>query len=220
VAAIRVLIVDDHRLFAEAIKATLEESGHEVALAATGSEALGTARTDEPDVVLMDLGLPDRSGLAVGREILAEHPDIKIVVVTSLEDDQAVREAVRSRFHGYITKHTKLSSFVDAVQTAVNGQMVLPQGSVTRRALSRADQEAELLARQLTPKELEVLGLLAGGANSAEIARSLLISPNTVRTHVQSILAKLQVHSRLEAVAFAARHGLVAHGRKREPRSA
>jgi NarL family two-component system response regulator LiaR len=207
-------------LFAEAIKLTLEESGHDVILATTGHEALDTARREEPDVVLMDLGLPDRSGLAVGRDILAEHPAIKIVVVTSLEDDQAVREAVRSRFHGYLTKHTKLSQFVGAVETAVNGQMVLPQGPVTRRALSRGDQEAELLARQLTPKELEVLGLLAEGANSAEIARGLLISPNTVRTHVQSILAKLQVHSRLEAVAFAARNGLVSRGETREIRSA
>jgi two-component system, NarL family, nitrate/nitrite response regulator NarL len=210
------LIVDDHRLFAEAIKLTLEESGHEVLLAATGSEALEAARRDRPEVVLMDVGLPDRSGLAVGRDILAELPGIKMVVVTSLEDDQAVREAVRSRFHGYLTKHTRLSQFVGAVETAVNGQMVLPQGSVTRRALSRGDQEAELLARQLTPKELEVLRLLAEGANSSEIARTLTISPNTVRTHVQSILAKLQVHSRLEAVAFAARNGLVTRGQQRE----
>lgn len=168
----------------------------------------------------MDIGLPDRSGFAVGRDILAEHPAIKMVVVTSLEDDQAVREAVRSGFHGYLTKHTKLSQFVGAIETAVNGQMVLPQGPVTRRALSRGDQEAELLARQLTPKELEVLGLLAEGANSSEIARGLRISPNTVRTHVQSILAKLQVHSRLEAVAFAARNGLVSRPGPREARSA
>jgi DNA-binding NarL/FixJ family response regulator len=191
-----------------------------VILAATGTDALETARRDRPEVVLMDVGLPDRSGLAVGRDILAEHPGIKIVVVTSLEDDQAVREAVRSRFHGYLTKHTRLSQFVGAIETAVNGQMVLPPGPVTRRALSRGDQEAELLARQLTPKELEVLGLLAEGANSSEIARGLRISPNTVRTHVQSILAKLQVHSRLEAVAFAARNGLVSRAGTREARSA
>jgi DNA-binding NarL/FixJ family response regulator len=216
VAAIRVLIVDDHLLFAEAIKLTLEEGGHDVILASTGHEAIETVRREQPDVVLMDIGLPDRSGLAVGRDILAEHPAIKIVVVTSLEDDQAVREAVRSRFHGYLTKHTKLSQFVGAVETAVNGQMVLPQGQVTRRALSQIDRDAELLIRQLTPKELQVIGLLAEGANSAEIARGLQISPNTVRTHVQSILAKLQVHSRLEAVAFAARHGLVTRGRNRE----
>lgn len=219
-ATIRVLIVDDHRLFAEAIKLTLEEGGHEVEIATSGIEAIEAARNETPDVVLMDLGLPDRSGLAVGRDLLEEHPEIKIVVVTSLEDDQAVREAVRSRFHGYLTKHTKLSQFVGAVETAVNGQMVLPQGSVTRRALGRGDQEAELLARQLTPKELEVLRLLAEGANSAEIARRLQISPNTVRTHVQSILAKLQVHSRLEAVAFAARNGLVSRAGNWEARSA
>jgi DNA-binding NarL/FixJ family response regulator len=202
----RVLIVDDHRLFAEAIRLTLERDGMDVAIAFTGSDAREAARREAPDVVLLDIGLPHESGLSVGRDILEEHPETKILIVTSLEDERAVREAVRSGFHGYLTKDTRLERFVGGIHAAVEGQLVLPQR--LRRKANGMDDDASLLASQLTPKECEVLALLAEGASSSEIARSLSISPNTVRTHVQSILAKLQVHSRLEAVAFAARHGI------------
>jgi DNA-binding NarL/FixJ family response regulator len=204
----RVLIVDDHKLFAEAIRLTLERDGMEVIIAFTGSDAREAARRELPDVVLLDIGLPHESGLSVGRDILAEHPEMKVLIVTSLEDERAVHEAVRSGFHGYLTKDTKLERFVGGIHAAVDGQLVLPQRLAQRRRANGMDDDASLLASQLTPKEREVLGLLAEGANSAEIARRLQISPNTVRTHVQSILAKLQVHSRLEAVAFAARHGM------------
>jgi two-component system, NarL family, nitrate/nitrite response regulator NarL len=128
--------------------------------------------------------------------------------VTSLEDERVMHEAVRAGFHGFLTKDTKLFQFVRAVRAAADGQLVVPQRLAVRRRQTHQDVGA-LLVSQLTPKEREVISLLSDGAGSGEIARVLEISPNTVRTHVQSILAKLQVHSRLEAVAFAARHGLV-----------
>jgi DNA-binding NarL/FixJ family response regulator len=203
-----VLIVDDHKLFAEAIQMALEKDGLEAIVASSGAEAQEAARITPPDVILLDLGLPDRDGLALGRDLLEEHPEAKIVVVTSLEDERVMHEAVRAGFHGFLTKDTKLFQFVRAVRAAADGQLVVPQRLAARRPHTPQDVGA-LQVSQLTPKEREVISLLSDGAGSGEIARVLQISPNTVRTHVQSILAKLQVHSRLEAVAFAARHGLV-----------
>jgi two-component system nitrate/nitrite response regulator NarL len=146
----------------------------------------------------------------LGREILEVHPAAKIVVVTSLEDQRALQEAVRFGFHGFLTKDTKLPQLVSAIREVLEGQLVVPHRLATRRRNGESE-EVTLLASQLTTREREVLALLASGANSSEIARALTVSPNTVRTHVQSILAKLQVHSRLEAVAFATRHHLLAN---------
>jgi DNA-binding NarL/FixJ family response regulator len=210
----RILVVDDHKLFAEAVQMALERAGHEVFVATSGDEAVDTAKRTTPDVILLDLGLPDRSGFVVGKEIVDKIPSTKIVVVTSMEDQRTLQEVIRSGFHGFLTKDTKLPQLVRAIGDAVDGQLVVPHRLAVRRRYD-GSEEVELLASQLTPRELEVLGLLAEGANSGEIAETLVVSPNTVRTHVQSILAKLQVHSRLEAVAFATQHNLFS----RQPRT-
>src|SRR6266508_5925735 len=110
-------MVDDHRLFSEVIRSTLEGMGMEVlAAATTGSEGLAVARQERPDVVLIDIGLPDESGLAVGRKILDEMPDTKLVAVTSLIDPRAVAEAVRLGFRGYVTKDTPVNQFVTSIR--------------------------------------------------------------------------------------------------------
>jgi len=207
----RILVVDDHKLFAEAVQMALEKHGLEVEVATSADEALDAVVREAPDVVLLDIGLPDRSGLVLGREILEVHPSAKIVIVTSLEDQRALQEAVRFGFHGFLTKDTKLPQLVSAIREVLEGQLVVPHRLATRRR-NGEPEEVALLASQLTRREREVLALLASGANSTEIARALTVSPNTVRTHVQSILAKLQVHSRLEAVAFATRHHLLSNG--------
>jgi DNA-binding NarL/FixJ family response regulator len=204
----RILIVDDHKLFAEAVQMALEKHGLEVVVATTAADALDAAVRETPDVVLLDIGLPDRSGLVLGREILEKRPTAKIVVVTSLEDQRALQDAIRFGFHGFLTKDTKLPQLVRAIRDAAEGHLVVPHRLATRRR-NGDSEDVDLLVSQLTPKEHEVLALLVTGANSGEIARALLISPNTLRTHIQSILAKLQVHSRLEAVAFATRHRVV-----------
>jgi DNA-binding NarL/FixJ family response regulator len=206
----RVLIVDDHKLFAEAVEIALERHGMDVVIATTAEDGLTAAARHEPDVVLLDIGLPDRSGLALGEEILHAHPDAKIVIVTSLEDQRALQDAVKLGFHGFLTKDTKLPQLVRAIRDVAEGQLVVPHRLATRRR-NGDSEEVALLSSQLTPREREVLGLLVAGSNSGEIARALTVSPNTVRTHVQSILAKLQVHSRLEAVAFARRNHLLSH---------
>jgi two-component system nitrate/nitrite response regulator NarL len=183
----------------------------------TAEAALEAVAIREPELILIDVGLPDRSGLDVGAEILREHPDIKVVALTALADAGAVREAIAAGFSGYLTKDTQADAFVHALQGVMDGQIVVPQ-RLGRSAVSQNGSNGYpgtnegLLARQLTPRELEVLQLLAQGAASAEIARRLGVSPNTVRTHVQGILTKLQVHSRLEAAAFAVRHQLVKIG--------
>jgi two-component system, NarL family, nitrate/nitrite response regulator NarL len=209
---IRALIVDDHTLFAEAVRATLEARGIEVvAVVADGAGALDRVAVDRPDVVLLDLGLPDRSGLAVGADILDEAPETKVLALTALDDPRAVKEAMRTGFHGYLTKDTPVAKFVEAVLATIGGQVVMPHRLAAHAAGVRSSHEREvaLMAEQLTYRELDVLRLLAEGMRGEAIARKLGISRNTVRTHVQSILTKLQVHSRLEAATFAVRHGIV-----------
>jgi two-component system, NarL family, nitrate/nitrite response regulator NarL len=180
-----------------------------VGVATSGAQALDAVREHRPDVVLMDIGLPDQSGIVVGQRILEERPETKVVALTALEDAQAVREALRVGFCGYLTKDTDAHRFERALRSVFEGQVVLPQSLGKELGADRSPSADDMLIRQLTPRELEVLELLAEGATSLRIAETLGVSPNTVRTHVQGILSKLQVHSRLEAAAFAVRHGLV-----------
>jgi DNA-binding NarL/FixJ family response regulator len=200
----KTLIVDDHRLFAEVLRASLEDLGLDLLPpASNGAEAMDALRTRAPELVLIDLGLPDINGLELGRRMLAERPPLKVVAVTALPDADAVTEAIRLGFSGYVTKDTPLSQFMTAVRSVLAGQVVVARRPAYRPTL--ADGEAFLL-HQLTRRERDVLALLMEGAGPADIAGRLSVSRNTVRTHVQNILMKLQVHTRLEAVAFASRH--------------
>ena len=210
----RVLIVDDHKLFAEAIRSALSMNGHAMdvlPVATSAREGLEAARSARPDVALVDLGLPDESGIELGRKILELCPGAKVLAVTALADTHLLREAVKVGFHGYLTKDIPMARFVDSIVATINGQLVIPQRLAGPAIGAESDEErnARLLTAQLTPQEKTVLGLLVEGRPGPDIARKLTISPNTVRTHIQNILTKLQVHSRLEAAAFAVRYGLV-----------
>jgi len=197
-------------LFAEAIRVAIEDLGLSVVrVATTGQDAIAEVDRAMPDVILMDIGLPDQSGLAAGRTILERHPEAKIIALTALSDRATVDEALRIGFVGYLTKDTPVARFVNAIRSAMDGHLVLPQRLSPNRRRSQAEEEVALLASQLTPREREVLALLVQGADGRKAASALGISLNTVRTHVQSILTKLQVHSRLEAATFAVRHGIV-----------
>jgi two-component system, NarL family, nitrate/nitrite response regulator NarL len=197
-------------LFAEAIRSALDDAGMDaVGVVTSGRAALAYLEDDRPDVILLDLGLPDRSGLAVGREILDSWPEAKLMVLTALDDPKAVEEAMRAGFCGYLTKDTPVSRFVSSIEAIVAGQVVFPHRFARRGQRAGSGDSVWLLISQLTPREREVLGLLVEGADGRTIATRLGISRNTVRTHVQSILTKLQVHSRLEAATLAVRHRVV-----------
>lgn len=172
----------------------------------TADSGLAGAREHRPDMVMLDLGLPDRSGLELGKDILEELPETKVVALTALDDERSVQDALKAGFHGYLTKQTEAGRFKRALKSVQDGQIVFPQRQGVR---NRERTDDELLSEQLTTREVEVLQLLAEGASSGSIAEQLGVSPNTVRTHVQGILSKLQLHSRLEAAAFAVRCGLV-----------
>lgn len=193
----------------------LSEEGMDVLPPELGSEgALEALRAHHPDLVLLDLGLPGEGGLALGRRILEERPDVKLLAVTALKEATAVREAVRAGFGGYLTKDLPRDRFLRAVRTAMDGEVVVPAELAPSAAGARTSEErqATLLADQLTSRERGVLALLVEGLSGADIAKRLSVSSNTVRTHIHNILTKLGVHSRLEAAAFAIRCGIVRVG--------
>jgi two-component system, NarL family, nitrate/nitrite response regulator NarL len=201
----KALIVDDHRLFAEVLQTSLEDLGLDVLPPVTnGADAMIAFHESEPDLALIDLVLPDVSGLELGRRMLAERPYVKAVAVTALPDTGAVAEAVRLGFSGYLTKDTPLSQFMDSVRSVLGGQVIVAHRPADKPNL--AEDEEVFLLHQLTRRERTVLVLLMAGAGADAIAARLSVSRNTVRTHVQNILTKLQVHTRLEAVALASRH--------------
>jgi DNA-binding NarL/FixJ family response regulator len=181
-----------------------------VSIHTTAADGLDAAAKLRPDLALIDLGLPDRNGLALGADILAILPGTKVVALTALEDERSVQEALRLGFDGYFTKHMEGEQFKRSLASVIDGQTVYPHRLGRRTITVGVEQrDMELMAAQLTKREREVLQLLAEGASSPQIAARLGVSPNTVRTHVQGILSKLQLHSRLEAAAFAVRFDLV-----------
>jgi two-component system nitrate/nitrite response regulator NarL len=180
-----------------------------VGIAASGPQARALAAAARPDVVLLDLGLRGGRALALGEQLLSAAPGAKVVAITPLQDPAIVSDAMRVGLHGLVTQQTPLADLLSGVQAVLGGEVVLPHRLAPDGVRSGHDPTAALLASQLTNRERHILALLAEGRSGQEIARRLSISPNTVRTHVQSILTKLQVHSRLEAVAFAVRHEIV-----------
>lgn len=205
---IDVLIIEDQRLFGDVIRLTLERLGMTVVAVAESVEA-GRTAIDRlgPQLVLLDLGLPDGDGFALGVEILERYPHIKVVAVTATEDPRIVRESIQLGFSGYISKSLTAAAFARSLESILDGQLVAPQSK--GRSTSGQDHNAAGDVAMLTPREREVLALLAKGATSDEIATALSISRHTVRTHIQSILEKLHVHSRLQAAALALRDGLL-----------
>jgi NarL family two-component system response regulator LiaR len=214
----KILIVDDHQLFAQSLQSVLEQAGMgAVETATTARDGLQAALSSRPDVVLVDLILPDRDGVALGREIAERVPDARVVALTAVNDAGAVKESIVAGFSGYVTKEAPISQLVHSIQVAAGGQLVFPRrvaGQITGG--SPEERQASFLAQQLTPREREVLAMLVEGTAQREIADELSISSNTVRTHIYNIRGKLQVSSRLAAVALAVKHGIVKTQRKRQ----
>jgi DNA-binding NarL/FixJ family response regulator len=211
---IRVLLVDDHQLLTGSLSQLLahEPDMEVVGVAGTVAEAKAMTR-ERLDVVLMDYRLPDGTGAEAARAIKARWPNARVVMLTAINDDETVLESIQAGADGYLTKDRAVEDVVGAVRSAHAGETLLPRsvimGIAQRVAAARDRSSDRRQAEPLTPRELEVLRALTEGLSTREICDRLFIAPNTLRTHVQNIMGKLRVHSKLEAVAFALRHGLV-----------
>jgi DNA-binding NarL/FixJ family response regulator len=211
---IRVLLVDDHQLLVDALSHALDgiPDIRVVAVARSVAEARTAAR-EQLDVVLMDYHLPDGTGAEATRAIKSRWPTARVVMLTAVSDDETILESIQAGADGYLTKDRAMSDVVEAVRAAHGGEILLPRavvfGIARRVAAARERSAMAPAAEPLTPRELEVMKALVEGLPSREICARLFIAPNTLRTHTQNIMSKLQVHSKLEAVAFALRHRMV-----------
>jgi DNA-binding NarL/FixJ family response regulator len=214
--ALRVLVVDDHELFRTGLRALLEEEGFEVTDAPSGAAALARAPAFRPDVILMDLNMPGMSGIEATERLLASLPEASVLMLTINREDGRVLEAVRAGASGYLLKDAELDDIVAGIRAVAAGLSVLAPAAAgalmteVRREPPPSPASAPPVA--LTPRERDVLVLLARGCDNAEIGHRLFLSPSTVKHHVSHLLAKLGVENRLQAAAFAIRHGLADGG--------
>ena len=215
---VRVLLVDDEAMVRVGLRLVLEAEPdiQVVGEASDGWEAIDATAVLHPDVVLIDVRMPRLDGLAATRRILAEHPDVKVVVLTTFKDDAHVREALRSGASGFLLKVAPPERLAESVRVAARGDALLDP-LVTRGVIAefaRIPDEEQRTATPpglglLTARELEVLHLLAEGRSNAEIAAALVVGEATVKTHVARVLLKLDLRDRVQAVVYAYEHGLV-----------
>ena len=209
----RLLVVDDHEVVRQGLVALLDRRPNfqVVAEAGTVEEARAQARLHQPDIVIMDVRLPDGSGVEACREIRADLPDTRVVMLTSFPDDEAVLSAIVAGAAGYLLKQIRARDLVSALEAVGRGESLLDP-AVTERVLARVRQIAsgeihdELAG--LTPQERKILMLVAEGKTNKIIAAEIFLSDKTVKNYVSSILAKLNLERRAQAAAFVARHRL------------
>lgn len=214
-APVRVLVVDDYDLFRTGLASLLANQStiEVVGQASTGRAGVRLAEELQPDVVLMDLRMPDISGDEATRAILARRSDARVVVFTVLSEDEDVEAAVQSGACGFLAKDTPMDEVVAAIRAAASGAAWLSPRAAevvlgrARRVEPEPSSEGDPLA-ELSPRELQVLQLIARGMENSEIAERLSISPRTAKNHVSSILTKLGLPSRVQAAIYAVRHGL------------
>jgi two-component system, NarL family, nitrate/nitrite response regulator NarL len=216
---ISVLIVEDHKLVAEGLQRLLQDyPGMRVTgVASTVCQAIEDAKQRRPDVVLMDSWLPDGDGADAATAIRGFHPDAAVVFLSADDSEEAILEAVRAGACGYLVKSRAARDVVAAVQRAANGETLISPSRLARLmalldSQARAEATRTRLLGELTPREREVLAVMARGSDNQAIAGELKIALTTVRGHVQSILDKLQAHSKLEAVTRAAQLRLLTLG--------
>ena len=215
--ALKILIVDDHALFRRGIQMVLEqEDGIEVVGEATdGQEAVEKAEELMPDVVLMDVRMPKRSGIEATSAIREAIPHAKILMLTVSDEEEDLYEAIKAGASGYLLKEISTEDVADAIRSVWTGQSRISPAMASKllnefQAMSkRAEERENVHSPRLTDREMEVLRLVAKGMNNRDIAKELFISENTVKNHVRNILEKLQLHSRMEAVVYAVREKLL-----------
>ena len=215
-APIRVLVVDDHRMFAEALEMLLagEENVEIAGAVGTGEEALEVVSRVDLGVVLMDIDLPGIDGIEATRRIRELSPLTQVVIITAYQEPAVMAQAIEAGACGFVPKTETADQLVGVIRGAAAGEMILPSGDIRAvlgklQAAQRARNDADRLIDQLTSREIQILQAIAQGSSTREVAESMFISQLTVQTHVKNILAKLGVHSKLQAVTFALRQGVI-----------
>jgi DNA-binding NarL/FixJ family response regulator len=201
---VRIVVCDDHRLLLEALSHALATRGFTIEAATSSpAEAVAAVKLYDPDLLLVDLSFPDGNGLDAAREVIAHHPRTRVVVLTGSDDPVRALEAARIGVAGYIRKDQRLAAIVDALGRAASDEPWI-DARLLRRLRSAVSTPPAHRSRvdELTPQERVVLGMLQEGLSTAEIVRRMGIGNSTVRSHIQAILTKLGVHSRLQAVAM------------------
>jgi DNA-binding NarL/FixJ family response regulator len=209
---VRILIADDHSLFRDGLRSLLQAQGHEVVgEARNGKQAIEMAGALHPDLVLMDVSMPEMDGVAATRELTAQHPGVKVVMLTASEHDETLFEAIKAGAQGYLLKNLEADEFFSLLDRASNGEPALTP-TLARKLLhefARPALVAETAVTEpdaLTDREREVLELMVEGVTSnRKLAKRLNLSENTVKFHVRNILDKLRLHNRAQAVGYAMR---------------
>jgi DNA-binding NarL/FixJ family response regulator len=213
---INVLVVDDQFAFTDMLRVVLELEADikVVGTALTGDEGLQMALDTHPDVALVDYHMPGMSGLEVIKELKSAREPTRVIVLTGDTDEAVMAEAIAEGAVGYITKHQAIREVVEAVRRASEGEPVIPSFMIPRilSHLHRQqvqEERAQTLRDKLSSREIEILQHMARGADNKAIGEALVISPHTVRTHIQKILTKMSVHSKLEATTLALQLGII-----------
>lgn len=209
----KVIICDDQAIVRDGLEMLLKlESDIEVVgIAEDGAAAVEMVAIKEPDIVLMDLKMPIMNGVEATRQIRAKYPEVKVLVLTTYDDDEWVFDAIQAGASGYLLKDTPRDEVVKAIRGTVAGKAYVDPsvaGKVLRQASSHQIQPATLITSKLTEREIEILRLIAQGLSNADISDRIFLSEGTVRNHVSAILAKLGVSDRTQAAVIAIQHGL------------
>jgi two-component system nitrate/nitrite response regulator NarL len=207
------MVVDDHDLFRTGLRTLLQQEGFKAVDAATGTAALQTARSYRPEVVVMDVHMPDLSGIDAARMLLAEHPGIAILMLTVAADHDEILDAIAAGASGYLLKDAELPAIVAGIEAAAAGHSAIAPrvAPVVLRSVRGGEAPRRPVAAcpELSPRERSVLALMVDGYQNAEIARRLYVSPSTVKNHVSHVFEKLGVRSRIEAATLAVTNDLV-----------
>ncbi len=214
---IKVLVADDHALFRRGLFMVLEsESDIDViAEANDGDQAIALAETHIPDLVLMDVRMPGTGGIEATKAIKDSVPSAKILMLTISDEEDDLYEAIKAGASGYLLKEISIDEVGDAIRSVHAGQSLISPSMASKllrefaALANKGDARQQMPAPRLTPREMEVLTLVAKGMNNRDIAKELFISENTVKNHVRNILEKLHLHSRMEAVVYAVREKLL-----------
>jgi two-component system NarL family response regulator len=202
--AVRILIVDDHPVVQAGLASMLatHKDIEVIGSASSGEEALAIAQQDMPDIILLDLRMPGMSGIDTLRALKAAQTTARTIILTSFETDENIYRAIQAGAQGYLLKDTSQNQMLEAIATVHGGKRYIPRQIAARLA-------ERMLRSDLTARELEILEMLAKGLTNKQIGNALAISENTVRNHVNSIMEKLEVSDRTEAVAVAIQQGII-----------